>query len=1021
MRDLIRFGPFELDLEAAELRTDGRSVRLPEQQFLILQMLLLAEGGVVSREEIRKRLWPNDTVVEFDRSINAAIMKLRAALGDTGDEPRFIETLVRRGYRLMVPVEGAQGGPSETSIRQPLPNSLIGKKVSHYRVLGILGGGGMGLVYKGEDLKLNRPVALKFLPDEMASDPQTVQRFEREARTASSLNHPNICTIYEVEEYDGQPFIVMELLEGETLRELIARFADPVSERPRGLPLSQLVDIAVQMAEGLNAAHQKGIIHRDIKPANIFVTPSGRVKILDFGLAKAAAETVLDLPGETGERDSQLPSSRHENIDLTLSRTGITMGTAGYMSPEQVRGEKLDARTDLFSFGLILFEMATDKRAFSGDTAAIVQHAILNQPLPPVRELNPELPVALEAIIGKALEKDRDARYGTAAEMLADLLRVKPDITTGKIVAAMPALVATPRMKKGIWLWGSMAATVMLVAAAAIWYFTPEPLPRVTGSTQLTYGSYPLLSGKVADDVRLYFIENRGGVRELAQMSVTGGDVSSLPVSISAPVIEDISPDHSQLLISTSDALNAPFWTLPLPSGSPRRFGDIEASSASWAPDGKHLVFTKDSDVYLAEADGSDAKRIVSGAKGRVTSARFSPDESRIRFDVTGTQDNSVTLWEVRPDGSHLQRLLASWRGPLDPDFSWTPDGRYFVFASEAGNGAHDIFAMREPRGLFRKQPGKPIRLTFGPLRFEAPVFSPDGKKLFVFGWHQRGELDRYDSATKQFTPFLGGISATDVAFSRDGKWIAYVSIPSNELWRSRVDGTEKMQLTSASGSTSSRLPNWSPDGKQIAFMSRGLVGDPWKIFLIPADGGKPQPLLSGTSAELDPTWSADGTRLAFGTGTVFGGKSDIEIVDMNTRKVSAVPGSSGMFSPRWSPDGRYLAALSFELLPKKLFLYDVQTQNWTQWATDVDMGYLSWTADSRYVRYVQNAGVGRSSKIRSVRVGNSNPEDLFSLNGLRQFDELLGQWSSTAPDGSQMFVRDTSGRDIYALDVDFP
>src|SRR5271165_1575711 len=264
---LVCFGPFELDVEAAEVRADGRSLRLSEQQFQILHMLLLAQGGMVSRDEIRKHLWPNETVVEFDRSINAAVMKLRIALGDTGDKPRFIETLVRRGYRLIVPVDWKEESLPEIPTREAGQSSLVGRKVSHYRVLGILGGGGMGLVYKGEDLKLDRPVALKFLPEEMAADPLVLKRFEREARTASSLNHPNICTIYEVEEHDGQQFIVMELLEGETLR-------DRLAAAEAALPLAELLDIGIQVSDGLQAAHQKGIIHRDIKPANIFLTAS---------------------------------------------------------------------------------------------------------------------------------------------------------------------------------------------------------------------------------------------------------------------------------------------------------------------------------------------------------------------------------------------------------------------------------------------------------------------------------------------------------------------------------------------------------------------------------------------------------------------------------------------------------------------------------------------------------------------------------------------------------------------------
>src|SRR5271165_6028801 len=321
---LVCFGPFELDVEAAEVRADGRSLRLSEQQFQILHMLLLAQGGMVSRDEIRKHLWPNETVVEFDRSINAAVMKLRIALGDTGDKPRFIETLVRRGYRLIVPVDWKEESLPEIPTREAGQSSLVGRKVSHYRVLGILGGGGMGLVYKGEDLKLDRPVALKFLPEEMAADPLVLKRFEREARTASSLNHPNICTIYEVEEHDGQPVIVMELLEGETLKQRIGG---------KPLPVEDIIDFGIQLADGLEAAHNKEMIHRDIKPANVFVASHNLIKILDFGLAKINPLADSGAEGPTRTIDEQQTSA------------GNILGTVSYMSPEQVRAQNLDART----------------------------------------------------------------------------------------------------------------------------------------------------------------------------------------------------------------------------------------------------------------------------------------------------------------------------------------------------------------------------------------------------------------------------------------------------------------------------------------------------------------------------------------------------------------------------------------------------------------------------------------------------------------------------------------------------
>jgi eukaryotic-like serine/threonine-protein kinase len=467
--DRVRLGDFEVDLRAGEVRSGDRSVRLQEKSLRVLHILLEHRGELVSRDEIQRKLWPHGTIVDFENGINTAIKKLRQALDDSPERPRYVETIPRRGYRLAAAIEwlGADdssgevsGGADGTAVRlQPEPG-LIGKKVSHYRVLEVIGGGGMGMLYKAEDLKLGRQVALKFLPEELASDPVALQRFEREARTASSLNHPNICTIHEVEEYQGQPFIVMELLEGETLRDRLAALAAG-QKRPA---LYELLDIAIQICDGLEAAHRKGIIHRDIKPANIFLTTSDQVKILDFGLAKlvigdqaSAFSSPAEAPNQgqvlssviLSEERSDESKDRYDREDLnevprlaaansgplardetpkvadaTLTRTGLAMGTAGYMSPEQVRGENLDVRTDIFSFGLVLYEMATGQRAFSGETAAVVQNAIVTNAPVAVRELNSMLPARLVTIIDKALEKDRERRYQSVAKMRGELEQV---------------------------------------------------------------------------------------------------------------------------------------------------------------------------------------------------------------------------------------------------------------------------------------------------------------------------------------------------------------------------------------------------------------------------------------------------------------------------------------------------------------------------------------------------------------------------------------------------------------------
>jgi serine/threonine protein kinase/tetratricopeptide (TPR) repeat protein len=484
---LIRFDSFEVNLRSGELRRTGERVRLPDQSFQILAMLLQRPGEVVMRQDIQKKLWPNDTVVEFENSINAAVKRLRLALEDSADEPRYVETLARRGYRWMAPVEwvNARGDtPRDAVPAAPSPaaestvSNLTGKKVSHYRVLEIVGGGGMGVVYKAEDIKLGRRVALKFLPEELSNDAEAKQRLEREARAASALNHPNICTIYEVEEETGQLFIVMELLEGQTLRDLIA---EQGSRTPKSLPLEKLLDLGVQIAEGLDTAHQQGIVHRDIKPANIFITTRGQAKILDFGLAKVQGLDAAEVRSSASESQSA-----EEGGSLVLSRTGTAMGTAGYMSPEQVRGEKLDARTDLFSFGLVLYEMAAGGRAFAGETAAILHEAIVQQAPMPVRELNPEVPPELERMIYRALEKDRNLRYQSAAEMSADLQRLRRDTGSGAI-AELPGNRAAVKIPGSHRLRGRKAvliAGVVLLLAGGVWWRLAHL--RSTAANQLT-------------------------------------------------------------------------------------------------------------------------------------------------------------------------------------------------------------------------------------------------------------------------------------------------------------------------------------------------------------------------------------------------------------------------------------------------------------------------------------------------------------------------------------------------------
>jgi serine/threonine protein kinase/TolB-like protein len=419
----IRFGKrFELDLSAYELRKDGEPQKLGRIPMELLLFLIEQRGQLVTRDQIVEKIWGKDAFLDTDNSINAAIRRVRQVLDDDPDEPKFVLTVVGRGYRFIATVEtdssqrGAMAAGEQTQQRSP------GQRIGHYRILNILGGGGMGLVYCAEDLKLGRRVALKFLPDELAADPDAFDRLRREARAASALDHPNICSIYQLEEEAGQPFIVMQLLEGQTLREWIGTAASlPTAKR-----VKKVVDFAIQIAAGLQAAHEKGIIHRDIKPSNIFVTKQRQAKILDFGVAKVG--TGASENENTKAIGLGAPLAQGGALDPGLTSAGISVGTPYYLSPEQIRRAPLDARSDLFSFGLVVYEMATGHRAFSAESDAEIREAVLNRAPVPPRQLDPGLPEELERIIGKCLEKNPSRRYASGKTLGQDLTRLLAEV-----------------------------------------------------------------------------------------------------------------------------------------------------------------------------------------------------------------------------------------------------------------------------------------------------------------------------------------------------------------------------------------------------------------------------------------------------------------------------------------------------------------------------------------------------------------------------------------------------------------